>query len=77
MPANYNGTNAWLAHLVKEVQRHEANLPKERHAQLDELGITWTGIREDQLNLVWNETFDRLRKFKEEHGHLLLRQNLE
>ena len=49
-------------------------IPRERKAQLDELGVTWEGVWEQKTDEKWNNMFKRLQKYQEEHGDLLVPQ---
>ena len=72
VPRGYKA-NQTLAHWVKRM-RHEGNkfkedpssvsMTEEQLQKLKDLGFVW-----ENLNRSWNERFEELVKFKEQHGH--------
>jgi hypothetical protein len=50
-------------------QRSAGRLSEEQIRRLDEIGFSWEGIRAPQVRQLWEEHFNELLAFQQEHGH--------
>jgi len=61
-----------LAQWVEYLRKRQTRIPSERRAQLDELGFTWTEPHTEKYDRRWEEMFQRLLAYKDEHGDTLV-----
>jgi hypothetical protein len=70
-PNNDNPTGTDAGDATPKLRR-PAPLTPERVDLLNFLGFTWTIRSRDALGESWNQRFQELRQFKQEHGHCLV-----
>lgn len=64
--------HARLAHWVYRVRKEQSVIPHKERAQLDELGFTWNEANTEKHDRRWEEMFQLLLAYKEEHGSMLV-----
>ena len=59
---------AWVA--TQRAERKKGKISQDRIKQLDELGFYWRDI--GYHDKLWNDTFEKLKEFKVDNGHIEL-----
>lgn len=70
VPTNDNGGNEKRLFLWLGKQRlRKSLLSEDQRTKLDKLGLIWEDANKEKQDYKWNELYDCLKEFREEHGN--------
>ena len=66
VPTEHKSLHSWVH--KQRVVNNRGLMPKERKQLLDKIGFVWSAVQTN-TNIKWQVQYERLLKFRDEHGH--------
>lgn len=73
IPVDKKELKLWVKNQRRQRREGHVQMSEERAQLLDEIRFNWEGRSEVGIELEWHDAFERLRRWKEHHGHIRIR----